>query len=100
MPAQELLVLSRQLYRTAGRKFKLVLACTLPCMGNSRIMELERRVDLALKGMNLLLFVEAESIPPREKKELQRRLKDYAAGRRSESVELKELQGTVTQESS
>lgn len=58
-------------------------------------MELERRVDLALKGMNLLLFGKPETISPKEKKELQGRLRDYIAEKRSEFMELKDLQSTA-----
>ncbi len=68
-------------------------------MSKSRLVELERRVDLALKGMNLLLFSEAESISNKEKKELQRRLREYVSGTVSQFVELKDLQGSATQES-
>ena len=67
-------------------------------MSKPRLVELERRIDLALKGMNLLLFGKAEPIPLEEKKELQRRLGDYVTGKSSEFVELKDLQGTATQE--
>ena len=68
---------------------------------SSKLVELERRVDLALKGMNLLLFGEAESVPAREKRELQRRLRDYVEGKRSEFVELKDLhEDFASQESS
>jgi hypothetical protein len=68
-------------------------------MTSPELVELERRVDLALKGMNLLLFGEAESISRKEKRELQNRLSDYLAGKRSEFVELKDLQGSATQKS-
>ncbi len=66
-------------------------------MSSRELVELERRVDLAMKGMNLLLFGEAESISRKEKRELQKRLGDYLAGRKSEFVELKSLQGSATQ---
>ncbi len=39
-------------------------------MSKSQLMELEKRVDLALKGMNLLLFSQAESISKKEKNEV------------------------------
>ncbi len=67
-------------------------------MSKPRLVELERRVDLALKGINLLLFGKAESISRKERQELQRRLRDKFTGKKSEFVELKDLQGTVTQE--
>jgi hypothetical protein len=66
-------------------------------MSSPELVELGRRVDLALKGMNLLLFGETESISPKEKRELQSRLSDYLAGKKSEFVELKDLQGSGTQ---
>ena len=68
-------------------------------MTSRELVELERRVDPALKGMNILLFGEAESISRKEKTELQNRLSDYLAGKRSEFVKLKDLQGSTTQES-
>jgi hypothetical protein len=66
-------------------------------MSSPELVELGRRVDLALKGMNLLLFGETESISSKEKRELQSRLSDYLAGKKSEFVELKDLQGSGTQ---
>lgn len=68
-------------------------------MSKSRLMELEKCVDLALKGMNLLLFSQAESISKKEKNELRRRLHEYVAGQRPEFAELKDVQGALTQES-
>lgn len=68
-------------------------------MSKSRLIELEKRVDLALKGMNLLLFGEAESISKKEKNELRRRLNQYVMGKGSEFAELKDVQGSLTQES-
>ena len=67
---------------------------------SSEVVELERRVDLALKGMNLLLFAETESVSTEEKRELQGRLKDYLSGRRSKFVELKDLKASNTQKGS
>ena len=49
-----------------------------------------------MKGMNLLLFGEAETVSVKERKELQRRLKDYLKGK-DEFVELKGLQGSPSQ---
>jgi hypothetical protein len=68
-------------------------------MTSSDLVELERRVDLAMKGMNLLLFGEAEVVSAKERKELQKRLKDYL-GSKSAFVELKDLQGPHPQKSS
>ncbi len=61
-------------------------------MSNQKVVELERRVNLILRGMNLMLFGEPEAISPREKKEIERRFKQYTAQKRSEFVELKDLQ--------
>ena len=68
-------------------------------MTSSELVELERRVDLAMKGMNLLLFGEAEVASAKERKELQKRLNDYLTGK-SAFVELKDLQGPNTQKGS
>ena len=66
---------------------------------SARLVELERRVDLALKGLNLLLFGEAEEISTRERKVLEQRLRDYTRGNKSKFVELKDLQSRSTRES-
>ena len=68
-------------------------------MSSPELVELERRVDLAMKGMNLLLFGEAESVSSKERRELQKRLRDYLRGKSSEFVELKDLQGPRSQQS-
>ncbi len=68
-------------------------------MSESRLVELEHRVDLVLKGFNLILFGKAETVSREERRELEMRLKDYVTGKRSEFVELKDLQGTATQKS-
>jgi hypothetical protein len=65
-------------------------------MSNPELAELERRVDLAMKGMNLLLFGEAETVSSRERTELQKRLRDYLKGK-DEFVELKDFQGSNSQ---
>ena len=66
-------------------------------MSESRLVQLERRVDLVLKGFNLILFGEAETVSRKEKRELEMRLSDYVKGKRSEFVELKDLQDRATQ---
>jgi hypothetical protein len=68
-------------------------------MSNPELAELERRVDLAMKGMNLLIFGEREAISSKERKELRKRLRDYLNGKTSEFVELKDLQGPRSQQS-
>jgi hypothetical protein len=68
---------------------------------SARLVELERRVDVAMKGLNLFLFKEADEISPKERRMLQQRLRDYTRGKReAQFVELnKYLQGHTTQES-
>ena len=51
-----------------------------------------------MKGMNALLFGKAELVSRREREELQKRLEDYVHRKRSQFVELKNLQGSDTQE--
>lgn len=63
----------------------------------SRIAELERRVDLLMRGLNLLLE-EGEEADTEELQEIRTRLADYLKGRRDEFVELSDVQGTDTQE--
>ena len=69
-------------------------------MPSAELIELERRVDLAIKGMNLLLFGEPEVVSGREGRELRKRLRDYLRDKDSEFVELKDLKGARTQEGS
>ena len=68
-------------------------------MSDARLLELEQRVGLVLKGMNLILFREGEAVSRKERREIQRRLQDYVSGKSSEFVELKDLQGSLKQES-
>ncbi len=49
-----------------------------------RIREVEEKVDVLLKGMNVLLFKEPEELDKREVEELKRRLNDYLKGRDEE----------------
>lgn len=63
----------------------------------SKIAELERRVDLLMRGLNLLLE-EGEEADTEELQEIRARLADYLKGRRDEFVELSDVQGTDTQE--
>lgn len=68
-------------------------------MNQAKFVELERWIDLAMKGMNALLFGKAEPVSGRERAELRRRLEDYFGRKRSQFVELKDLQGSDTQKS-
>ena len=59
-------------------------------MTEARVVELERKLDTVMRGLNLLLFEEGEVFPEEEIKELKTRLDDYLKGRRSEFVTLDE----------
>ena len=66
----------------------------------TRVVELEKRVDVAMQGLNLFLFKGAEEISPKERRVLQRRLQDYTTEKRAQFVELnKYLQSHTAQES-
>lgn len=66
----------------------------------TKLVELEKWMDVAMKGLNLFLFKEPEEISPKEKKVLQRRLQDYIGGKKAQFVELnKYLQNHTSQES-
>lgn len=67
-------------------------------MSQAKVVELERRLDLAMKGMNALLFGKTEVVSRKEREELRKRLEDYLHKRGSQFVELKDLQGSDTQE--
>ena len=59
-------------------------------MGEARLVELERKIDAIMRGLNLLLFEEGELLPDDEVEELKARLEDYVKGRRFEFVKLDE----------
>jgi hypothetical protein len=67
-------------------------------MSQTKVVELEKRLDLAMKGINALLFGKAEVVSRKEKEELRRRLDDYLHRKGSQFVELKDLQSPDTQE--
>ena len=67
-------------------------------MSQARVVELERRLDLAMKGMNAILFGKAEVVSRQERAELHKRLEDYLHKRGSRFVELKDLQSPDPQE--
>jgi len=54
-----------------------------------RVLELERKVDLILRSLNLLIFHESEDLSKDELKELKSRFEDYLKAKDSEFVELK-----------
>jgi len=64
-------------------------------MSEARVTELEKKVDTILRGLNLLLFKEAEVVSDKEAKELKGRLDDYLKGRLSEFVTLDEAKTNV-----
>lgn len=61
-------------------------------MEEAKLAELERKVDVIMKGLNLLLFGEGEVLSEDEIRDLKGRLEDYVTGRSSEFVKLDELQ--------
>ena len=61
-------------------------------MSEAKLAELERKVDVIMKGLNLFLFGEGEVLPENEVRDLQKRLEDYVTSRASEFVNLDELQ--------
>jgi hypothetical protein len=65
------------------------LRCALT---EAKLAELERKVDVIMKGLNLLLFGEGEVISEAELRDLKGRLEDYLASRSYEFVKLDELQ--------
>jgi uncharacterized protein YbgA (DUF1722 family) len=67
-------------------------------MTQAKVVELEKRLNLAMKGMNALLFGKADTVSRKERQELRKRLDDYLHGKESLFVELKDIQGSDTQE--
>ena len=63
--------------------------------GEAKLVELERKIDAIMRGLNLLLFEEGELLPDDEVEELKARLEDYVKGRRFEFVKLDEPQTNV-----
>ena len=63
--------------------------------GEAKLVELERKIDAIMRGLNLLLFEEGELLPDDEVEELKARLEDYVKGRRFEFVKLDEPQANV-----
>jgi len=60
-------------------------------LAEAKLAELERKVDVIMRGLNLLLFGEGEVVPENEIRDLKGRLDDYVASRSSEFVSLDEL---------
>lgn len=61
-------------------------------MSEAKLAELERKVDVIMRGLDLLLFGEGEVLPENEIADLRARLNDYVALRSSEFVKLDEVQ--------
>jgi hypothetical protein len=61
-------------------------------LAEAKLAELERKVDVIMKGLNLFLFGEGQVLPEDEIRDLQKRLQDYVTPRTSEFVKLDELQ--------
>ena len=57
-------------------------------MSEAKLVELERKVDAIMRGLNLLLFEEEEAVPDEEVQELKSRLEDYLKGNHSKFVKL------------
>lgn len=53
-----------------------------------RLLQLEKRLDMAMESLNIFLLKDPEEISPREKKLLEKRMKDYTNKKRSNFVEL------------
>ena len=60
-----------------------------------KVLELERKVDLILRGLNLLFFHEPEELSEEELRELKDRFRDYLKNKDSEFVELRSSIGEV-----
>ena len=58
--------------------------------GEAKLVELERKIDAIMRGLNLLLFEEGELLPDDEVEELKARLEDHVKGRRIEFMKLDE----------
>lgn len=54
-------------------------------LSEAKLVELERKVDVIMKGLNLLLFEEGETLREEEVEDLRARLNDYLTGRRLSS---------------
>jgi hypothetical protein len=61
-------------------------------LAETKLVELEKKVDVILRGLNVLLFGESEVLKEDEIRDLKERLNDYVTGRNSEFVKLDELQ--------
>jgi hypothetical protein len=53
-------------------------------LAEAKLAELERKVDVIMKRLNLFLFGEGEVIPENEVRDLQKRLEDYVTSKASD----------------
>jgi hypothetical protein len=60
-------------------------------VGSNAELDLESKVDLLSKAVNLLIFGKKEIISKKEAKEIQKRLGDYVKGNESEFVNLEDI---------
>jgi hypothetical protein len=60
-------------------------------LSETKLTELERKIDVIMKGLNMLLFEESEAVPEKEAEDIRSRFEDYIKGRRSEFVAWDEL---------
>lgn len=62
-------------------------------MSEAKLVELEKKIEVLMRGLNLLLLEEDDTFREQEVKDLKARLNDYLEGHRSEFVKLDEKQG-------
>ena len=61
----------------------------------SRLLELEKRIDVLERALYLLLFEEGEDVSREEVEEIRERLKDYFVGRMKEFISFEEFEENV-----
>ena len=61
----------------------------------SRLLELEKRVDVLERALYLLLFEEGEDVSREEVEEIRERLKDYFEGMMKEFISFEEFEENV-----
>jgi hypothetical protein len=64
-------------------------------LSETKLAELERKIDVIMKGLNMLLFGESEAVPEKEVEDIRSRFEDYVKGKRSEFVTWDEIQTDV-----
>jgi hypothetical protein len=57
----------------------------------SRVVKLEKKVDIMSKALDLLLFEDPECLTDAETKELKQSLDDYSRGKKANFIPLSEL---------